>query len=59
MADKNKGGMILSYVNSMPCVLWLFKTKPSWILFLHGKTRITMWISIKSFILILGLLYND
>ena len=28
MADKNKGGMVLSYVNSMPCVLWLFKTKP-------------------------------
>ena len=47
MADKNKGGMILSYVNSMPCVLWLFKTKPSWILFLHGTTRITFEYQLK------------
>ena len=31
MADKNKRGIFLSFVNSMPCVLWLFKTEPYWI----------------------------
>ena len=64
MADKNKGGMVLSYVNSMPCVLWLFKTKPHRIFSCMAKivlhfVEYLFLISIKSIILRMNLYSID